>query len=196
MKEGKMMSRKLLLGITLLLIISLLTGCSGVKKADLDVAQSQVTTLQNQLSAANAAKIQADENKSLIRRYYDAVNLWDPNALDQYFSPNYKRYTSATADPLTIAGQKQRLAGLRAAFPDLKLTVDDVIAEGDRVAISLTARGTHLGTFQGIAPTGKTVMVSAFEVIRVEDGKLIEHWGGPDTLNLLQQIGAVISAGK
>jgi predicted ester cyclase len=85
---------------------------------------------------------------------------------------------------------------LRAAFPDLQLTVEDIIAEGDRVAVNLTARGTHRGTFQGIAPTGKTVTVSAFEVVRIENGKLVEHWGGPDTLNLLQQLGAVISAGK
>jgi predicted ester cyclase len=85
---------------------------------------------------------------------------------------------------------------LRAAFPDLQLTVENIIAEGDFVAISLTARGTHQGTFQGIPPTGKSVTVSAFEVVRIENGKLAEHWGGPDTLNLLQQIGAVISAGK
>jgi steroid delta-isomerase-like uncharacterized protein len=191
-----MVRKGVLLGIALSLVVGLLGSCSGVKKADLDAAQSQVTTLQSQLSAANAVKTKADENKSLVRRYYEAVNRGNPNALDEFFSPNYKRYLSATAAPLTADGQKQRLAGLRAAFPDLQLTVEDIIAEGDRVAISLTARGTHLGTFQGIAPTGKPVTVSAFEVVRIENGKLIEHWGGPDTLNLLQQLGAVISAGK
>jgi len=191
------MTRKLfLLGIALSLVVGLLASCGGAKKADLDAAKAQVTTLQSQLSVANAAKTTADANKALVRRYYVAVNRGDPNALDELFSPNYKRYLSATAAPLTADGQKQRLAGLRAAFPDLQLTVEDIIAEGDRVAVNLTARGTHRGTFQGIAPTGKTVTVSAFEVVRIENGKLVEHWGGPDTLNLLQQLGAVISAGK
>jgi steroid delta-isomerase-like uncharacterized protein len=177
-----MMRKIVLLGIAFSLLVGLLGSCSGVNKAELD--------------AFNAAKTKAEENKSLMRSYYEDLNRGDFNALGALLSPNYKRYSSATSAPLNADGQKARLAGLRAAFPDLQLTVENIIAEGDFVAISLTARGTHQGTFQGIPPTGKSVTVSAFEVVRIENGKLAEHWGGPDTLNLLQQIGAVISAGK
>jgi predicted SnoaL-like aldol condensation-catalyzing enzyme len=136
-----------------------------------------------------------EENKSLARRYVEQVlNEGNLNALDDFASPNYKRYLSPTAAPLTPEVQKQRLAGLRAAFPDIHLTIDDVIAEGDRVALRMTLNGTHQGTLQGIAPTGKPVTVFAFDVIRIENGKFIEHWGGPDLLSMLQQLGAVVSA--
>ena len=85
------------------------------------------------------------------------------------------------------------MAGLRAAFPDIHLTIDDLIAEGDRIALCGTLRGTHRGAFQGIAPTGKPITVFAFDVIRIAGSKFIEHWGGPDLLNMLQQLGAVVS---
>ncbi len=137
-----------------------------------------------------------EENKSLARRYVEQVlNEGNLDALNDLISPHYKRYLSPTATPLTPELQKQRLAGLRAAFPDVHLTIEDMIAEGDRVMVRMTLRGTHRGTFQGIAPTGKPVTVFALDVVRIENGQMVEHWGGPDLLNLLQQLGAIISPG-
>ena len=136
-----------------------------------------------------------EENKALARSMWDAVSQGNLNALDQLYSSNYKRYLSATAKPLNATAQKQRLAGLRAAFPDLTITIEDMIAEGDRVSVRMTVTGTHQGTFAGIAPTGKKFTISAFEVVRIENGKIAEHWGGPDTFDLLQQLGAKFSAG-
>ncbi len=197
------MGKKILIVMSLLLIVGLLAGCGGVKKADLDAANAQVNTLQNevntmqtQLNAANAAKSQAEANESLARSYYDALNKGDANALGQYLAPDYKRYLSATGTPLDVAGQLKRLAGLGAVFPDMQITIDNIIAEGDYVAICLTARGTQKVAFLGIPATGKKITVSGFEVVRIENGKIIEHWGGTDTFNLLQQLGAVISAGQ
>jgi predicted ester cyclase len=187
-----MMRKGVLLGIALSLVVGLLASCGGAKKADLDAANAQVTTLQSQLSAANAAKTTADANKALMRRYYEAVNRGDFDALDEFFAPNYKRYVSTTVAPLNATQQKLRLAGLCLPFPDLKITVDNIIAEGDFVAISLTVRATHQGMFQLIPPTGNPVTVYGFEVVRIENGKMAEHWGGTDTFNILQQIGAVI----
>jgi steroid delta-isomerase-like uncharacterized protein len=195
--------KKILIGITLLIIIGVLAGCGGVKQSDYDAAkaqvnslQGQVNTLQNQVNAANTAKSQLDANKALVRSYYDALNRGDLNALDQFFAPDYKRYLSATGAPLDAAGQKKRLAGLGAVFPDMQITVDNIIAEGDYVAVSLTARGTQQAALMGIPATGKSITVSGFEVIRIVNGKMAEHWGGTDTFNILQQIGAVISAGQ
>ena len=133
----------------------------------------------------------AEVNKALVGRYLDEV--WqkrNPAAVDEFLAPNYKRYLSPTASPLTLDGQRQRLAGFRAAFPDIQLTIEDMFAEGDRVAFRSTIRGTHQGVFQGIAPTGKHVMVALIDVVRVENGKVVEHWGGPDLWDLLQQLGA------
>ena len=133
-------------------------------------------------------------NKSLVHRYIDQIlNGGDMTVADELLAPDYKRYISPTAAPLTVDIQKQRLAGIRAAFPDWHLTVEDMIAVGDRVAFRATACGTHQGAFQSIAPTGKHVTVSAIDIVRIENGKFVEHWGGPDLLNLLQQLGTVVS---
>jgi steroid delta-isomerase-like uncharacterized protein len=133
----------------------------------------------------------SEENKSLVHRYIEVLNSGKFEMLDDMLAPHYKRYLSPIVAPLTPEAQKQRLAGLRAAFPDVDLTIEDLIAEGDRAAFRMTLRGTHQGAFQGIPPTGKPVTVSAFDVVRIENGKFIEHWGGPDLLNLLQQLGVL-----
>jgi steroid delta-isomerase-like uncharacterized protein len=136
-----------------------------------------------------------EANKALARSMWDAVSSGNLSALDNIYSSDYKRYLSATAAPLTAAQQKARLTGLRTAFPDLTLTIEDMSAEGDRVSVRMTVTGTHQGTFQGIAPTGKKVTIAAFEIVRIQNGKIAEHWGGPDTFDLLTQIGAKFSAG-
>ena len=166
----------------LLLVVGLLAGCSGVNKAQLD--------------AFNAAKTKAEANKALVRSYYEAVNRGDLDALDELFAPNYKRYVSALMAPLNATQQKARVGGLRVPFPDFKLTVDNIIAEGDFVAISLTARGTHQGMFQLIPATGNSVTIFGNEFFRIENGKLADHWGGTDTFNMLEQLGARILPGE
>lgn len=141
----------------------------------------------------------AEENKALVRRYIEVVwNQRNTAALDELLAPNYQRYVSATAAPLSSEGQRQRITGFHTAFPDLHFTIEDLFAEGDRVTFRVTMRGTHQGPFpylQGLAPTGKQVTISVLDVVRVEQGKFAEHWGGPDLLALLQQLGATVSAG-
>ncbi len=136
----------------------------------------------------------AQENESLARRYVDQfVNRGNFAVADEILAPGYKRYLSPAAPPLTVEQQKQRIGGLRLAFPDLHIMLEDVIVEGDRVAFRGVVRGTHQGAFLGLPPTGKQVAVYAFDVIRIEGGKMVEHWGGPDLFNILQQLGAVIT---
>jgi|SRR6516164_6414784 len=142
----------------------------------------------------------AEENKALVRRYIEVVwNQRNTAALDELLAPTYQRYVSATTTPLTSEGQRQRIAGFHTAFPDLHFTIEDLFAEGDRVTFRATLRGTHKGPFpylQGMAPTGKQVTVSVLDVVRVEEGKFAEQWGGPDSLDLLQQLGATFSHAK
>jgi predicted ester cyclase len=189
--------------VAIALVTGLLASCSGVKQADYDAAKAQVTSLQNQVNTLqgqvntfNAAKTKADANKALVEQYVEQViNAHNPNAMDALVSPDYKRYPSATAT-LTLDDAKKRLGGLFAAFPDAHVTIDSIIAEGDLVMYRDTIRGTHQGTFQGIAPTDKQTTIAELITMRIENGKIVEHWGGPDLLSLLQQLGAVISAGK
>jgi len=138
-----------------------------------------------------------EENKALVRRYIEVVwNEKNIAALDDFLASHYRRYVSAHAAPLTREGQRQRIASFHTAFPDIYFTLEDLFAEGDRVAFRAILRGTHQGPFpllQEMTPTGKQVTISVIDTVRIENGKLAEHWGGPDTLNLLQQLGAAIS---
>jgi predicted ester cyclase len=136
-----------------------------------------------------------EANKALVRRYYDQfVQAGNLNALDDFVTPNYKRYLSPTAAPINAAAQKQRMAGLRAVSSDFKLTIDHLIAEGDLVAIGSTYRGTYTGAFMGIPPSGKQGTFASFEIIRIENGKIAEHWGGPDMMDMVLQAGGAVSA--
>jgi predicted ester cyclase len=134
-----------------------------------------------------------EANKLLLRRYIEEV--WDkenPAAVDDFLAPTYIRHRSPTAPPLDREGQKLLLSIFRAAFPDVKIIVEDVIAEGDKIAFRSTMRGTHRGEFFGIAATDKRVEFGLLDVIRIEDGKFIEQWGGPNMYDLLRQLDAVI----
>jgi len=138
--------------------------------------------------------LSAEDNKTLVRRYIQEV--WDKNnpaALDEFLAQSYQRHISPNATPLNREGQKQRLAGIRTSFPDIALTLEEIIAEGDRVTFRSTIRGTHQNIFQGIAPTGRHVTVSLLDLVRVEDNKIVEQWGGPDFLDWLRQLGAHVS---
>jgi predicted ester cyclase len=96
--------------------------------------------------------------------------------------------------PPTLAGFKQHVGALRTAFPDLTLTIDEVIAHGDKVWARMTARGTHRGPFMGLPPTGKPFVAGVIDVCRFEGGRLVEHWGVPDRLALLYQLGVLPGA--
>ncbi|MBI3537203.1 MAG: ester cyclase [Chloroflexi bacterium] len=128
------------------------------------------------------------ENKSLIRRYVEEIyNKANLNALDELLAPNYTRYL-ATGAPLNRDQQRQRLAGMRAAFPDIHLEVVRLIAENDFVTMQVIVRGTQRGAFMGVEPTGRAIAVPAIDIVRIENGKMVEHWGGMDLSVLMQQL--------
>jgi predicted ester cyclase len=139
----------------------------------------------------------SEQNKALVGRFLSRINnkdKWDDAILDEFFAPTYRRYLTPTTPPLTAEEQRERAARLRAAFPDAATTLEDLVAGGDRVAYRLTIRGTHQGLFLGIPPSQKLVTVSFTAIVRIEDGKLAEEWGGLDQIDLLHQLGAVVSA--
>ena len=117
----------------------------------------------------------AETNKALVRRLLERVRGgWTPDVIEEFFAAGYRRYLNPTTPPLTREGQRDRANRLRAAFPDGTATLEDMIAEGDRVAFRLTIRGTHRAAFQGIPPTGTRVTISFTAIVRIEDGKLDE----------------------
>ncbi len=131
----------------------------------------------------------AAANKQLVQRYIQRVlNEGEINLLDSLVTPGYCRHAAPQA--LTLDEQKQRLAAVRAAFPDIHFSVDDLIAEGDRVVFRTTLRGTHSGPFLGVPPRGRTVAVEDIGILRLENGLIAEHWGGPNLHHLRLQIEA------
>ena len=132
-----------------------------------------------------------EENKALIRRFFDELNKGNLAVWDELCAPGYV-YHSTTGD-MTLEQSKQHAAGLLAAFPDLNGSIDDIIAEGDKVAARYILRGTHQGAFRGIAPTGKRITTSGLEIDRCAGGKFVETWGISDTLGMMQQLGAIPS---
>ena len=84
---------------------------------------------------------------------------------------------------------------MQAAFPDLQATIEDMIAEGDTVAARITVRGTHGGEYRGIAPTGRPMVRPGIYIVRIENGRIVETWNNGDELGLMQQLGAIPTAG-
>jgi steroid delta-isomerase-like uncharacterized protein len=135
-----------------------------------------------------------EENKSNVRRGFEALNQRKLAVFDEILNPDVVFHTAST----TIQGleaYKQFLLMLFTAFPDLQFTIEDIIAEGDTVVVRYTTRGTHQGNFMGIPPTGKQGSGTGMFIDRIVNGKAIEQWGNSDTLGLLQQLGVIPSMG-
>ncbi len=136
-----------------------------------------------------------EENKALVRRFFAVLQqeAWPSGnfqALEPLLSPEYI-YHDANTPLRGYEGFRQMMTMYRNAFPDAQFTIEDMVAEGDRVAVRFTARGTHTGELMGAPPSGKPVEVSVVTLLRVADGRFVEEWERLDTANLLQQIGAL-----
>jgi steroid delta-isomerase-like uncharacterized protein len=128
-------------------------------------------------------------NKQLLLRVYDAFNTGKVDDLDAFVAKDFVDHTPGIAPGLE--GLKQSILGARAAFPDLKIIAEDLIAEGDKVVSRGSWTGTQTGPFGGLPPNGKKVMVSGIDIIRIENGMIVEHWEATDNLGLLQQLGVI-----
>ena len=136
----------------------------------------------------------SDRNKAQVRRVIEEVyNRGDLAFVDELADGDLVIHASS-GDIRGHEGVKQYVVALRTGFPDLHLTVEDQIAEGDMVVTRWTARGTHTGEFQGIPATGKAIRVAGTDIDRIIDGKAVECWAYVDELGLLQQLGVVAAA--
>lgn len=141
----------------------------------------------------------SEENKALVRRLFEELaSKGDLAVADEITAPDFVPHDLASffEEATGPEGVKQLVVGLRAAFPDLHMTMEDIIAEGDKVVIRYTARGTHKGEFQGLAPTGKRVAWAGINIYRVAGGKAVETWKLGDNLGLMQQLGVIPPMGQ
>jgi steroid delta-isomerase-like uncharacterized protein len=140
----------------------------------------------------------SEGNKNVVRRLFGEV--WSKNnttLVDELLAPTYSHHDASTPDVGPgPEGYKKIVATYRGAFPDLRFTCDDLVAEGEKVTARWTCRGTHKGDLNGIKPTGREVTISGISICDFAGGKVAEEWVNWDALGMLQQLGVVPQLAK
>jgi steroid delta-isomerase-like uncharacterized protein len=140
---------------------------------------------------STTAATAAEDNRARVQRLIDEVyNQGNFSIADELFADNAVRYDPATPDiERGPAGSKQVASRYRQAFPDLQITIHDMVVDENKVAARWSSTGTHSGDLQGIAPTGKTFSITGISILRFADGKIVEEWANWDTLGMMKQLG-------
>ncbi len=135
---------------------------------------------------------ETERNKAVIRRFVEEVQNrknWD--VYDELNDPEFVNLSAPLGVPSDREGGKAFLGGFLNAFPDCQFTIDDMIAEGDQVVTKKTFRGTHTADFGQVPATGKRVELQFVDIMRVRDGRIVEHWLCMDQLSFMQQLGVI-----
>jgi steroid delta-isomerase-like uncharacterized protein len=137
-----------------------------------------------------------DENKAITRRAFEEfITNKNPAAAPKYLTPDFVGHYPDLPPVQGVEGFQQFLGMYLNAFPDSRVTIEDILAEGDRVAVRITFRGTHQGELMGIPATGKSIAMGALNIFRILDGKAAEQWVNQDDLGLMQQLGVIPAPG-
>jgi len=137
----------------------------------------------------------AGNNKQVMNRFVEFINTASEKLAEELISSKAIFYVPGSPEPMRgPAGYLAIIRMMRGGFPDIQWTLEEMVAEGDKVAARFTMRGTHRGTFFGVPATGKPIEVKAMNFYRFAEGQIIEEYGMPDMLELLQQIDAVPAA--
>jgi steroid delta-isomerase-like uncharacterized protein len=138
----------------------------------------------------------AEDNKELVRRFFDlGPSQGNMSAARELLAEDFTLHVPLPA-AAGVQGISDVVTACREAFEHLNVTVEDMVAEGDRVAARFTARGVHKGSFMGLPPTGKPIIMTGIEIFRIEDGRIAELWGEANLLGLMQQLGILPALGN
>jgi steroid delta-isomerase-like uncharacterized protein len=130
--------------------------------------------------------------KAMAQRWFtEVMNEGKEEVIDELCAENFVDHDPLPGTSPDRQGIHDFIKQVRAAFPDIEMTADDILGEGDRLAVRSTMRGTHQGEFMGIPASGKKVEVSNYDFVRFENDQVVEHWGTIDSAALMEQIGAV-----
>lgn len=134
---------------------------------------------------------QPEENKDLVRRFNeDGLNKENYDVVDEIVADDFVEYSSIPREVTTSEEFIESRKSVRAAVPDLEISIEDLIAEGDKVVARTRERGTHKGEFQGIPPTGNEIDIQAIIIYRIEEDTITETWVQADMMSLMEQLGA------
>lgn len=130
-----------------------------------------------------------EENKAIVRQFFEeGPSKGNIKAANELLSPDFAMHVPLPAPP-GIEGINEVITTCRAAFEHLNVTIEDMVAEGDKVVARFTAQGVHKGSFMGLPATGKPITMTGIEIFRIKDGKIAELWGEVNLLGLMQQLG-------
>jgi steroid delta-isomerase-like uncharacterized protein len=132
-----------------------------------------------------------EQNKHVVRQFFEALNRQDTERIGQLVSSTNYSFHFPGMPPMDWKGDKQFIAAINNAFPDLRNNIVDIVAEEDKVAVRFNVTATHKGEFQSIPPSGKDVSFSGMAFLTVTDAKVSEEWATADMMGLMQQIGAI-----
>jgi steroid delta-isomerase-like uncharacterized protein len=133
-----------------------------------------------------------ENNKQQMSRFVEFINTASEELARELISPEALFYVPGQPEPMRgPAGYLAIIGMMRSGFPDIQWTLEDMVAEGDKVAARFMMRGTHQGAFFGVPPTGRSIKVQVLNFYRFSNGQIIEEYGQPDMLGLLQQLGAI-----
>jgi steroid delta-isomerase-like uncharacterized protein len=133
----------------------------------------------------------SEENKGLAREFYDGINRRDMSIFNSHVADDFVDHEEIPGIPNTKEGVRAFFDMMHGAFSGFRMNVDDMIAEGDKVVVRGTMQGTHTGVFMGIPATNRPVNVPLMDIIRLKDGKAVEHWGVTDMGTMMIQMGVV-----
>ena len=152
----------------------------------------QANTLETNTPELNTPELNTPElNKEVLRRVIEeGFNKGNLDALDALFAPNFQEHQHGMVPP-NLEGVKGAITYLRSVFPDLQLTIEDSIAQGDKVWVRITARGTQRGPIRGKPASGKPFAITVIDIARIVDGKMVEHWGVADRFHQMEQLGVL-----
>ena len=168
--------KKLLLTLPLALILCFMVGCQDkAAMAELEEFKAQAAL--------------EEQNKELFIRWMEEDGKGNYEIWEELCSPDYIYHISSTGKPISLEEHLQMWKMFRKTFPDIKSTIEDILAKGDKVISRKLLRGTHTMEFMGLQPTGKEFEYSAIEIIRFSNGKVVEGWGEGDMLGFYQQLG-------
>ncbi len=132
----------------------------------------------------------AVSNEAIYRRLIEeGFNQGNLTVVDELVAPDAREYQRGSGDG--VEGAKNTIKYLRSAFPDFKITIDELAVSGDKVWARQRGGGTNLGSFAGHAPTGRVAFTDVIDVVRIRDGRIVEHWGVPDQLGMMMQLGHI-----
>jgi steroid delta-isomerase-like uncharacterized protein len=132
-----------------------------------------------------------EDAKTLIRRFYDEVGAGNLGVIDELVADNFIEHEQFPGLEPNKEGIKQFFSMLHSAFPDLRIEVHEMLADDDLASARVTVTGTHEGEFMGLQPGGRRIDVQIFDMLRISDGQVTEHWGVVDAMTMLQQLGAI-----